>query len=97
MHFALVWQHQLMFKDAIVRLGVFHTVCSHLGAVGKWQWIRRHCHRVRFVPAGQLNTCHLQALHQSNACAHNDPRSTGTTAVRQIQTSKRRTVLGRDC
>ena len=33
--YAIVWQYTDNFNDIIIRLGVFHTICSYLGAVGK--------------------------------------------------------------
>jgi hypothetical protein len=33
--YAQVWHHSLRYQDVIVRLGVFHTICSYLGALGK--------------------------------------------------------------
>ena len=33
--YALVWQNNRLFEDVIVRMGVFHTTCAYLGALGK--------------------------------------------------------------
>lgn len=33
--YSLVWNENLNFENTIVRLGVFHTICSYLGAIGK--------------------------------------------------------------
>lgn len=33
--YSLVWQHQQVFSDVIVRMGAFHLTCSYMGALGK--------------------------------------------------------------
>ena len=33
--YALVWQHPDTYKNVFIHLGVFHTMLSYLGALGK--------------------------------------------------------------
>ena len=33
--YAILWQNPTMFKDIIVRMGVFHTTCAYFNALGK--------------------------------------------------------------
>ena len=33
--YALVWQYSIKFNNVIVRMGVFHTMCSLFGTFGK--------------------------------------------------------------
>ena len=33
--YEILWQNQNIFSDVLVRMGVFHTTCSYLGALGK--------------------------------------------------------------
>ena len=33
--YALVWQYSDQFSKIVVRIGVFHTICSLFGTVGK--------------------------------------------------------------
>ena len=42
----VVWKHPEKFKDIILRLGVFHTICTLLSTIGK-----------RFQDAGLRDLC----------------------------------------
>ena len=35
MGYALVWQHQLLYNDVIIHMGVFHIIDNYLKGVGK--------------------------------------------------------------
>ncbi|MES9879418.1 MAG: hypothetical protein ABW185_00870 [Sedimenticola sp.] len=33
--YSIIWQNPEMYSDVFVRMGIFHTTCSYLGALGK--------------------------------------------------------------